>query len=219
MHNLDLGTHSTGLTIDDMPSNDKQAKARWDQFENNVTKLGPEVIASINQQISDQLSSGQWCTLQDLYKKFPHVKKVRPYYSALGVALKSSSPSTPVRIILDTAIGTKVSLADGSTVTLCFNDFLQKAGLTEPISDLVTGLRSHAYIAQADLSKYYQSVGYTPESSVRLTFYVRVGGVGSAGEVIECVPRVLCFGSRDSNFATSCSLYKALKIFIKYSTH
>ena len=216
VHDLDFSTHACGLNFDDLPSNERQARCRYDQFERNVSKLGPEVVASINDQIREQLQSGQWVTLEELYRKFPHVKKIRPHYSALGVALKSTSVSTPVRLILDTAIESRVTLADGSTVNLCFNSFLSRAGLTEPINDLVTGLRSHPYLAQADLSRYYQSVAYTPESSVRLTFHVRVSGVGTTGEDVECVPRVLVFGSRDSNFATACALFKALKRFATY---
>ena len=214
IHNLDLVTHASGLNLDDMPSNRGQAVARWQQLERTCSKLGQDVVDSVNEQITQNMQSGMWMRLSEVNDLYPNTKSIKPHYCALNVALKRSSLSTPVRLIADTALQTKVSLPDGSEVSLCFNDFLRKAGDTQPIHDLVNGLRSHEHMSQSDISKYYNSVEYTPESSVRLTFFIREGGLNNPeGDLIEVTPRTLVFGSRDSNFATAAGLFQCLKKF------
>ena len=198
-------------TVNDLSDNRAQGYQRLIQLEKNLRRHPREVLDDVNRQISEKLASEEWIPLDTFLERYPHLKDVQMRYSALNLAVKLGSSSTPYRLINDPTLSEQLMGPEGSRESVNFNHFLPKSGLGENIFDLCLALRTRPFLSQGDLSKFYPSIRYHPESSLKLAFYIRKGPLCGDGPAQIVIPTRVVFGARDSNTVAQTALLHCLK--------
>ena len=192
-----------GIAIEDFNSHLGLARKRFLDLEaKTLKKFSPEVISATNDDVEARFSDGQFCTLEQMRALDEHFDDYKWIFHPLCLALQPAKGLHMVRVCQDPSTPNKAGFS--------FNDFLLEGkSIHCQLMELMLRIRRSRFLAQSDVSRYYNRVWLEHWCAAMTGFIWR--RLGSKEEPKICFSRVLNFGIKNASLLAAICLEMAIR--------
>ena len=192
-----------GTSVEDLNSHLGLATKRFFDLEaKTIRKFSAEIINATNEDVQTRFDEGQYCTLSQMRALDPNFDSYKQVFHPLCIAIQPAKGLHMVRICQDPSTVNKNGFS--------FNNFLLEGkSLHCELMTLMLRVRRSKYLAQSDVSRYYNRCWLEHWGAAMSGFIWRK--LGSQEEPQICFSRVLNFGIKNASLLAALCLQMAIR--------